>query len=249
MVARSELSRAEFGISGKVTRLQLAGEAHAFGTPRDVTVMAVSEPLTVVEAPDDSAVAGYDARRRGRRDRHGSGPRAGAGRGDPRRHAAVRAGHRRLGVARRVRGRRVVLELAPKSAYDRSTAVVYGNVARATHGETVHADPRLRRRETTFQAFTLRQSPLTFVPADTPRGSASTLEVQVDEVPWAERPSTYGAVAADRVFVTRDEPDGTVTSCSATASSARARPSGSNNVRATYRKGPRCGRQRPSGRS
>ena len=45
VVQRAELSRSEFGISGKVTRLTLQGEFHDFGSPRQVTVMAVADPV------------------------------------------------------------------------------------------------------------------------------------------------------------------------------------------------------------
>ncbi len=54
VVDRAELSRAALGISGTVTRLTLRGEQHAFGTPRQVTVFGVSEPLELTERPDTS---------------------------------------------------------------------------------------------------------------------------------------------------------------------------------------------------
>jgi predicted phage baseplate assembly protein len=237
VVRRSELSRGEFGICGKVTRLQLSGEAHDFGTPRDVTVMAVSEPLTVVEAPDDSAVSSATLVVKG----DATGMAAGrtlvlAGTtpgGTPQSEVVTVVSVSSAPGARST----LILELAPKSAYDRSTAVVYGNVARATHGETVTQILGSGDARRTFQAFSLRQSPLTFVPADTPRGSASTLDVQVDGVSWAEQPSTYGGAPSDRVFVTRDEPDGTVSVVFGDGKLGSRPSSGSNNVRATYRKG------------
>ncbi len=58
VVERAELSRAEFGISGTVTRLTLRGELRTFGTPRQVTVFGVSEPLELTERPDESDVTG-----------------------------------------------------------------------------------------------------------------------------------------------------------------------------------------------
>ena len=65
----------------------------------------------------------------------------------------------------------------------------------------------------------------------------------MDGVSWAERPSTYGAAPSDRVFVTRDEPDGTVSVVFGDGQLGSRPSSGSNNVRATYRKGTRRRRE------
>jgi len=237
VVGRAELSRAEFGISGKVTRLTLQGEAHAFGTPRDVTVMAVSEPLAVVEAPDSSPVSTASVVVDG----DASGMVEGrtlvlAGKstsGKPQSEVVI------LDSAASSPGGRTALtfKLALAASYDRSTAAVYGNVAHATHGETVSQILGSGDARKGFQAFALQQQPLTFVPADNPRGASSTLEVQVDGVRWTERPSMYGAAPGDRVFVTRDEPDGTVSVAFGDGKLGSRPASGSNNVRATYRKG------------
>ncbi|NHB84421.1 hypothetical protein G7085_06885 [Tessaracoccus sp. HDW20] len=72
--------------------------------------------------------------------------------------------------------------------YRRDTAVLYGNVAAATHGETRvevlgGGDPRVPR-----QAFRLRQPPLTWTSAPTTSGIESSLEVRVDDVTWHEAP-------------------------------------------------------------
>lgn len=241
VVGRAELSRAEFGVSGKVTRLQLKGEEHAFGTPRDVTVMAVSEPLTVVEAPDDTPVATATV------------VVAGDATGMVKGRTLVLAGEDKSGkpqsevvtlvsaaaVAVAAPGGRTTLSLehAPDSSYERDTAVVFGNVAEATHGETVTQILGSGDARHPFQTFGVQQAPLTFVPAGNPRGAASTLQVQVDGVRWTERPSTYGAAPGDRVIVTRDEPDGTLRVVFGDGTRGARPASGSNNIRATYRKG------------
>lgn len=237
VVGRAELSRAEFGVSGKVTRLQLKGEVHAFGTPRDVTVMAVSEPLTVVEAPDDTAVATATV--------VVTGDASGMVKG----RTLVLAGESISGTPQSevvtlvsavagAGGRTTLsLELAPGSSYRRSSAVVLGNVARATHGETVTQILGSGDARRPFQTYGVQQAPLTFVPADNPRGAASTLQVQVDGVRWTERPSTYGAAPGDRVFVTHDQPDGTLQVVFGDGTLGTRPASGSNNIRATYRKG------------
>ena len=237
VVGRAELSRAEFGVSGKVTRLQLRGEAHDFGSPRDVTVMAVSEPLTVVEAPDDTPVSTATVVVDGDATGMVKGRRlvlAGKGLSGKLQSEVVTL----MSAAAAAGGRTTLsLELAPDSSYERATAVVLGNVARATHGETITQILGSGDARRPFQRYAVQQAPLTFVPADDPRGAASTLQVQVDGVRWTERPSTYGAAPADRVFVTRDEPDGSLSVVFGDGSLGSRPASGSNNIRATYRKG------------
>lgn len=237
VVQRAELSRAEFGISGKVTRLTLAGEAHAFGTPREVTVMAVADPLTVVEAPDDTPVGGpvvvVD----------GDAAEMSEGR------TVVLAGTAADGSAQSEvitvktatpsPGGRTTLTLdsALTKSYTRATAVVFGNVAHAGHGQTITQILGSGDARRPFQTFAVQQGPLTFVPDQSPSGATSTLRVEVDGVRWSELDTTFGSAPPDRVFVTRDEPGG---SRSVVFGDGRrgARPAtGSNNVRATYRIG------------
>jgi predicted phage baseplate assembly protein len=237
VVGRAELSRSAYAVSGKVTRLTLRGESHGFGTPRDVTVMAVSEPLTVVEAPDDSPVTSativVDGDATGMAERRtlvltGTTP------GGTPQSAVVT-----LDSVAAAPGGRTTLVLTDglSTPFDRSTAVVFGNVARATHGETVTQVLGSGEARRPFQSFAVTQGPLTFVPADTSTGAESTLEVRVDDVRWSELPSTYPSGPGDRVFVTRDEPDGSRSVVFGDGARGARPATGSNNVRARYRKG------------
>ncbi|MFE7804675.1 baseplate J/gp47 family protein [Streptomyces sp. NPDC057430] len=248
VVDRTEFSRAEFAVSGTVTRLTLKGEQRASGgthadgyqfkTPRDVTVFAVSEPLTVVEAPDTTPVTTRDFLVEGDATAMLPGRRlvlSGRLDGGTEEPAAE------VVVLHSVRpeGDRTVVELTkpPLHHYERATAVLFGNVVKATHGETVQqvlGDGDARRP---FQSMPLLHGPLTHVRADTPQGFASTLTVRADEVAWRELPTLYGAEAGDRVFITRDEPDGSVVVAFGDGARGARLPSGSHNVRATYRKG------------
>jgi predicted phage baseplate assembly protein len=237
VVERAELSRSAFGVSGKVTRLTLEGEAYDFKTPRDVTVLAVSEPLTVVEAPDHSTVSGSAVVV------DGDATELPVGRtvlvtgrlanGESASDVVV------VASADTAPGGRTALTFttALTHSYQRDSTLVLGNVARATHGETVTAVLGSGDARSPFQTFALQQGPLTFVPATNPRGAESTLEVTVDDVRWAELPSTYQAGARDRVYVTRDEPDGTVSVVFGDGIRGARPSSGAHNVRARYRKG------------
>jgi predicted phage baseplate assembly protein len=114
---------------------------------------------------------------------------------------------------------------------------IYGNVAKATHGET--------RRETLgsgdgrqpFQSFTLKQPPLTFVSAPTLSGVDSSLTVRVNDIEWHEADSLVDAGQADRVFVTRTDDEEKMTVIFGDGRTGARPPTGMENVRAVYRNG------------
>lgn len=123
------------------------------------------------------------------------------------------------------------------NVYDRATVAIAGNVALATHGETVSELLGDGNAAVPFQRFPLKRSPVTWVSAPTPAGAASTLVLRVNDVQWTEVPALYGHGPRDRVFVTtRDDSDVTTVRFGDGRAGARP-PSGSANVRATYRKG------------
>lgn len=131
------------------------------------------------------------------------------------------------------------LQLATRSAYryKRDTLVVWGNVARATHGET--RDELLGSGDAAqmLQRFTLKQPPLTFVSAATAAGAQSTLAVQVDGVRWHETASLAWLGAKDRGYVTRTDDEGNTQIIFGDGLHGARPPSGVQNVRAVYRSG------------
>jgi predicted phage baseplate assembly protein len=121
--------------------------------------------------------------------------------------------------------------------YFRDTVVIYGNVVKATHGETRKEKLGSGDATTAFQRFSLSQSPLTFVASPTPAGAASTLKVYVNEVQWHEVDSLVDAGPSDREFVTKTD-DAAKTSVTFGNGVRGARlPTGTENVRAEYRSG------------
>ena len=82
----------------------------------------------------------------------------------------------------------VQLATALTNVYERATVRINANVAAATHGESVKEPLGSGDAAVPYQQFTLRQPPVTYVSADTPDGSASTLKVYVNEVLWEEVP-------------------------------------------------------------
>ena len=103
------------------------------------------------------------------------------------------------------------LDLDEPLVLDTSTAVLLGNVAPASHGETVHAEViGDGDASQAFQRFTLKKKPVTYVPAAVPGGVRSSLTLLVNGVRWSEVPTLYGAKPHDQVYVTRIADDGTL---------------------------------------
>ena len=130
------------------------------------------------------------------------------------------------------------LEKGLANTYDRTTVTIYGNVAQATHGETV-AEEVLGSGDASqsYQHFSLRQSPLTYVSASTPGGAESTLKVYVNDIEWLEVPTLYGQWPRSRVFVTQTADDGKTTVQFGDGRTGARLPTGQENVKAMYRKG------------
>ena len=131
----------------------------------------------------------------------------------------------------------IQLATALANVYERTTVRINANVAAATHGESVKEPLGSGDASTTYQQFTLRQPPMTYVSADTPDGSASTLKVYVNEVLWEEVPFFYGHGPTERIYITRRDDEGRTTIRFGDGITGARLPTGQNNVRAEYRKG------------
>lgn len=121
--------------------------------------------------------------------------------------------------------------------YDASTVTIYGNVAKATHGQTVGEVLGDGDGSQSLQKFTLGQSPLTYLPAPTPAGAASTLVVRVNEVEWHEADNLAGLSSRDRDYITQTDDAHKTTVIFGTGDHGARLPTGSSNVKAIYRYG------------
>lgn len=122
-------------------------------------------------------------------------------------------------------------------SYWRKTVKLNANVARATHGETKSEVLGSGDAAQAFQKFLLKQAPLTYVPAPTPAGVASTLQLRVNDVLWDEAPALYRRPPAERIYVTRRSDEGKTTAQLGDGVTGARLPSGVENVTATYRVG------------
>ena len=131
------------------------------------------------------------------------------------------------------------LTVAPPLAnsYARETFSFNANVAHATHGETVSEILGSGDASQTFQQFTLKQSPLTYVSAANASGAASTLQVRVNGLLWQEVPTLYGRGPQEHIFVTRTDDNGVTTVEFGDGVKGACLSTGQNNIQAVYRKG------------
>jgi hypothetical protein len=134
----------------------------------------------------------------------------------------------------------LVIDVASLAAIqpETRTAVMLGNVAQATHGETVR-DEILGDGDASipFQRFSLRKKPLTYVPSSRSARGQSSLRVLINAVKWAEVSSLYGQPPTAQVYTARQADDGTTMLQFGDARTGARLPSGRGNVVATYRQG------------
>jgi predicted phage baseplate assembly protein len=121
--------------------------------------------------------------------------------------------------------------------YRRSTVHVCANVVAATQGATVDEALGSGDASQASQSFTLLQAPVTWVPAANPLGAASTLQISVNGVPWHEVGTFAGHRPDERVYVTATGDDGHVRVTFGDGVHGARLPTGTENVRATYRVG------------
>ncbi|MFL6193738.1 MAG: putative baseplate assembly protein [Thermoanaerobaculia bacterium] len=277
-----EQSRAEYGISAKVTRVELSKAWIApTGDPKDsfqvvrrTAVFAQSERLPLAEVPIPEPLCGgeielaglYDGLQPGRW-LIVSGERADVGQLDEKGKvevpvagvpaaelvmlAGVEQGVKTLETnvisdttgeeKRPLPGDRThsTLTLAKPLAYcyRRDTLRIYGNVAKATHGETRFEVLGSGDASKSLQSFTLKQPPLTYVSAPTPSGIESTLKVRVNDLLWHEAESLAGLRKTDRSYIVRIDDGGQTTVVFGNGERGARLPTGPENVRATYRNG------------
>ncbi|MFD0119451.1 hypothetical protein ACFVZL_36275 [Streptomyces sp. NPDC058320] len=133
---------------------------------------------------------------------------------------------------------RLDVSTAAPCALDSDTAVLLGNIAPASHGETIPQEV-LGDGDSgvPFQRFQLAKKPVTHLPAPVPGGVASSVRILVAGEDWSERPTLYGATAHDQVYTTRVAEDGGVTVQFGDGTTGARPPTGRGNIVARYRQG------------
>jgi len=289
VVGAREISRADYGITGKGTQLQLSTnwidpERDRFDIIRGTTVFAGSEQLELAEEPIDpvaEAVSGDEIELAGvvnglepgrwliitgeradiveqpaqvlsRRDGQNSETALNAPAGDV--SAGAKDAVPGVKAAELIMLAGVVhsydptlpgdkthttLMLAEPLAYryKRDTVRLYGNVVRATNGETKNEIVGSGNASQEMQSFTLRQPPVTFLAAPTPAGAESTLRVRINQVLWKEADSLADLRRLDRKYVTRIDDENNTKIIFGNGEYGSRLPTGQENVTAVYRSG------------
>lgn len=121
--------------------------------------------------------------------------------------------------------------------YKRESLKIYGNVVKATHGETTNETLGNGDGSQALQSFVLKQPPLTFVPAPNASGIESTLKIHVNNVEWHEAEAMFELGPRDRKFTTKTADDDKVTVIFGNGKQGSRLPTGVLNVTSTYRRG------------
>ena len=240
--AVSETGLSRYGVSGKSTQLDLDTDVTIsnFSELRQTTVHAQSERLGLAETPVTEPVAGHVIEL----DQFYEGLTVGQNivvTGERDDLAGVKASEvaTLAEVTHDTAQGLTTLTLAGDLAnqYRRETVTINANVARATNGETVQEVLGSGDASQSYQWFTLRQPPLTHTSAATPSGTASSLQVRVNDLLWHQVPSLYGHGPDERIFISRLGDDGKTTVVFGDGRTGARLPTGQENLRATYRKG------------
>jgi predicted phage baseplate assembly protein len=265
VLSADTVSLAAYGISGKVTQLTLNDDWLTtadilLSALRQTTIYAQSEKLALAEEPINDDVAGdsieldalYDGLEAGRwvivsGERTDIGSNSTVKASELMMLAAVTQGVYQIeeqlsgGTSTDLPGDKThtFIHFANDLAYTykRETAVIHGNVAHATHGETVREVLGSGNGSQLFQSFMLKQSPLTFLAAPTAAGAETTLEVRVNNVLWHEAENLFELERNDRGYITRTDNDAKTAVTFGNGRHGARLPTGAENVKALYRFG------------
>lgn len=131
----------------------------------------------------------------------------------------------------------LVLESALAYRYRRRSVTVYGNVVKATHGESGAEILGSGQAAARLQRFELRRGGLTFVPAPTVEGVRGSQQVRVNNVEWLQVDSLLDAGAAERVYEMDTDAAGVARFTFGDGVHGARLPTGQGNLRASYRSG------------
>jgi predicted phage baseplate assembly protein len=232
-----EAAEAKFTLAGKTTRIQLEPKEHlswfAGHDYRDTLVFAQSEELKLAQRPLLDPITGARVPLADVPSDIQVGQFLAASGTDP----VTKAPIREVVTVSAIVGNVVTVTPPLAHRYERASFAFNANVVPATHGETVKEVLGSGDGTLVFQKFHLKQPPLTYVTAETPSGSSSTLRVYVNDILWHEVPFLYGHGPTERIYVTRRDDDGRTTVQFGDGITGARLPTGQHNVRVEYRKG------------
>jgi hypothetical protein len=243
-----EVSRADYGLSGRALALTLANDSGVAltappATPfrfRNTTAYLASKKLALADLPIDAHVSAGD------KSIELDGMVLGLSIGQPIVLTGKDADLRGVDAAEvafiadivHADARSTLLLKDPLiNSYLRSSLKISANVVHATHGETVKEVLGNGDASVANQTFELKRPPTTFLSAPTAAGVESTLEVRVNGVLWDEVPSLSDARPDQTVYTTRIDNDAKMRLTFGDGVRGARLPTGAVNVAARYRTG------------
>jgi len=249
VLAVQTISRSAYNMSGKVTRLTLDqpwlnSDDVLLSVARDTAVYVQSDPQTLARVADPKPVCGksfdldgiYGGLSSGRwliiTGERSDLPGVSTG-------EVVMVAGTTQGAAQAGDTVHTTVQLSTCLAYSylRSTVTIWGNVVAASQGATQQDVLGSGSASQAGQSFSLSRSPLTYLPAPTAAGAASTLVTSVNGVAWAEVANLASAGPTDHVYMTQTDQTGKTTVLFGDGVHGARLPTGAANVTATYRVG------------
>jgi len=124
-----------------------------------------------------------------------------------------------------------------RNIYQRDTVSINANVVMVTHGESRQEILGNGDSAFPFQAFKLKQPPLTYVSAQTPSGAKATLEIRANSILWSETTQFRRHSPTDQVYIVRTNNEGETTVHFGDGINGARLPTGTENITAQYRQG------------
>jgi len=121
--------------------------------------------------------------------------------------------------------------------FKRDSLKIYGNVVKATHGETLEEILGNGDTRQAFQTFELKQAPLTFTAASNPSGVDTSLVLRVNNVRWHQSDCLVELSSTDHKFVTKTDDEDKTKVIFGNGINGALLPTGTANIRARYRSG------------
>ena len=246
VLAVQTIARSAYNISGKVTRLildqpWLTAADVLLSVARDTAVYVQSDPQTLARVADPTPVSGksfdldgiYGGLTSGRwliiTGERSDLPGVSTG-------EVVMVAGTTQGAALAGDTVHTTVQLSTCLAYSyvRSTVTIWGNVVAATQGAPQQDVLGSGSASQAGQSFSLSRSPLTYLPAPTAAGAASTLVTSVNGVAWAEVGNLASAGPTDHVYMTQTDETGKTTVLFGDGVNGARLPTGAANVTAAY---------------
>lgn len=238
-----EDSQTNFTLSAKTTRVSLIGENMCLfnNRIRETAVYAVSDELEIADVPIDDVISDRTIELDSIVDGLSPGKvlvisEIDNEKGQPKSEMVELQEVKNPEERNTIESRTILTLKSPLlNSYKPDNMVIYANAVKVTHGETINEVLGSGDGSVTYQKFTLKKPPLTYISSK--NGALSTLEVRVNDILWNESPSLYGKDEKSQNYMVRIDNDSNATITFGNGKQGARLPTGVENITATYRSG------------